>query len=90
MAFVEKDHSRPRFAGEVEILLGFFDDDPIARAPLGVGLALVIGSLAYAASAVSALLAQRETPKEIARIRQIAENSMGDVDGRPSPGAARV
>src|SRR5262245_65900617 len=37
MAFVEEDHARPRFAGEVEILLGFFDDDPIARAPFGFG-----------------------------------------------------
>jgi MFS transporter, DHA1 family, multidrug resistance protein len=61
-----------------------------AIAPLGVGLALVIGSLAYAASAVAGLLAQRETPKEIARIRKIAENAVGDVDGRPSPGAARA
>src|SRR5215510_2260264 len=37
MAFIEEDHSRPRFAGEVEILLGFFDDDPVARAPLRLG-----------------------------------------------------
>jgi len=50
----------------------------------------VVGSLAYAASAVAALLAQRETPKEIARIRRIAEDAMGDADGRPSPGAARA
>src|SRR5215470_6530520 len=37
MAFIEEDHSRPRFAGEVEILLGFFDDDSVARAPLRLG-----------------------------------------------------
>ena len=37
MAFVEEDHPRLRFAGEVEILLGFFDNDSIIRAPLGLG-----------------------------------------------------
>ena len=44
-----------------------------AIAPFGVGLALAIGSAAYAASAAAAWLAQRETPAEIAILRERAE-----------------
>ena len=44
-----------------------------ALAPFGVGLALVVGALAYALSALTGWLAHRETPGEIARIQREAE-----------------
>ena len=60
-----------------------------AIAPFGVGLALAIGSLAYAASAVAGWLALRETPDEIARIRQLAHADASEADehrdSRPAP-----
>ncbi len=51
-------------------------------APFGVGLALVVGSLAYAASAVAGWLAQRETPGEIARIQRTASADVSETDGQ--------
>ena len=44
-----------------------------ALAPFGVGLALVVGALAYALSALTGWLAHRETPGEMTRIRQEAD-----------------
>lgn len=41
-----------------------------ALAPFGVGIALGVGALAYAAAGVAGWLAERTTPAEIARLRQ--------------------
>jgi predicted MFS family arabinose efflux permease len=49
-----------------------------ALAPFGVGLALVVGSLAYALSALTGWLAHRETPGEMARIRRDADDDARD------------
>ena len=61
-----------------------------AIAPFGVGLALAIGSIAYAASAVAGWLAHRETPGEIARIRRMAHAEAREADPHPTSGAARA
>ena len=55
-----------------------------AIAPFGVGPALVVGSLAYAASAATGWLAQRETPGEIARVRRTAEAEAAEASAQKS------
>ena len=42
-------------------------------APFGVGIALGIGAVAYAAAGVTGWLAERATPAEMLRLRQRAE-----------------
>ena len=52
-------------------------------APFGVGLALGIGALAYAAGGLTGWLAERATPAEIARLRLRTE-----AEARPAGTAA--
>jgi MFS transporter, DHA1 family, multidrug resistance protein len=48
-----------------------------AVAPFGVGLALTVGALAYAGSAVTGWLAARSTPAGLAAVRREAEDRAG-------------